>query len=835
MAQALRDHLPVIAQAYTQFAKSNSLHTDQGIPTALAFPVDVTDETKKEEAIAVLKEKGNLGLEFVHADNLAISFLTGVKGVADKSNSVLIESVDDYTHLCYHLYKKDAPVLDIKELGAKALFQDESFEFYPFRDFGSSAGTANVLRELMNEFASVGLSVDVNGQSDLALQLSSPNPDQRYAISRHTDHITLEAEVRLEREKYEDVMTASRVQLAPRLEIEKLADKAVEKVVLLGSFLQTPIVKKYLEEDLKLGKKLIALEGSREDEYVKVIDGLSLRAQQVLEAEQAKADEEERRRLEEERRAEITKELEVKGAREQLMSDIKRLCIDPNKATSYEEQFISRGEELGIPDVVIRWNISEVLSKIELKKEGETIGLDAPNRLGNDGQPPKADPPKDSGLSEASSGKSAGIAASPENGVKRHGGDNGLAHPSVEPEKSPLFVQNALKETKTASANQAVGVAEVETKVNKVNGLAENKKAEAATVAEPKVETIIEEVIQPAKEEKKEPKVEAKAEPKVEAKAEPKVEVKAEPKVEAKAEPKVEVKAEPKVEAKAEPKVEAKAEPKAEAKAEPKAETKAEPKAETKAEPKAEAKAEPKAEAKAEPKAETKAEPKAETKAEPKAEAKAEPKAKAETAEASAPKSGDQKLSLNDLFVTKGALPDPEFATKKAVAKSDQEVRVVRVLASKDLNDQGKKDRFFKLYEKELKYYQEMSEIEPSQEGLFYHRAFIERTTLKDYVKRMGLDKKLDIDALNSSDLKFILQVFKEVRELPTGHANLSEDNILVVSKRKWNLQKNVEIRFVGFTADDASKEQMTEQTHKVFAKLLGESFYKDFRQKFQL
>ena len=118
---------------------------------------------------------------------------------------------------------------------------------------------------------------------------------------------------------------------------------------------------------------------------------------------------------------------------------------------------------------------------------------------------------------------------------------------------------------------------------------------------------------------------------------------------------------------------------------------------------------------------------------------------------------------------------------------------------------------------------------------MYYYREYIERQTLKQYVKKLGLTDKSTVEDLSSQDLKFILQIFKEVQDLPVAHANLSEENILVVSKRKWNLQKNLSIHFVGFTSDDISKAEMIKETHKMFARTLGDNFYKDFRKKFQL
>ena len=63
-------------------------------------------------------------------------------------------------------------------------------------------------------------------------------------------------------------------------------------------------------------------------------------------------------------------------------------------------------------------------------------------------------------------------------------------------------------------------------------------------------------------------------------------------------------------------------------------------------------------------------------------------------------------------------------------------------------------------------------------------------------------------------------------------------ENVLVITKRKWNLQKNMAIKIIGFTSQDCSKEDMIQHTHKMFGRLLERSsiqiFGKSFNFKFQ-
>ena len=108
MSQVLESQLDIIGDAYTTFAQKNGIKTDGAIQTALAFPVDFNNSVEREKIVAVLGKSKGIGLKFVHADNLAVSFLHGMEG-ADKvtaESCAILESLDEYTHLYLHLKRK---------------------------------------------------------------------------------------------------------------------------------------------------------------------------------------------------------------------------------------------------------------------------------------------------------------------------------------------------------------------------------------------------------------------------------------------------------------------------------------------------------------------------------------------------------------------------------------------------------------------------------------------------------------------------------------------------------------------------------------------------------
>ncbi|MDX2246868.1 MAG: hypothetical protein SF052_08850 [Bacteroidia bacterium] len=738
----LKEHLPQILNAYEVFTGISLISQPHPTVCALAFPVDM-NEYSKEKVYEVIDEGATGKLELIHSDNLVISYLHGLRNNNDLNgdNFLVLEAVDDYLNLCYSLKKEGVVLGDVKELGREALFTDEAFEFYPFKDFGRSVGTENVLKELLSEFSAAGLSVDVKGQTDLALQLLNPGEDFTFNVSKNTDTVSLEAEIKLTEEKYYELLTVNKEKFGDKLRNEALNEKQVKKVVLLGDFLRNKALQAYLEQDLNMNGKLFRPgDFSSEADYFAIIRGLSVRTAQVQEAEkirlqeenrkrqeeELRRQEEERRRQEEEKRRKISAELKIKEERELLLADIRANCTDPDEKETYESIYISRGASLGIPDVVIKWNISEVLSSIELTKE----------------------------INESSD-------------------ELEIITEEVIADTTP--------ETPSAVLPEPIPVKEEILPIVPIEPITEPEiitPAVVETQPEPVAETQPEPVVLPVVEEPVTPIIVLAPTPKPEVKPEPKQEPKPQPLPELVS-------------------VAAPVETKGTGNKGEKEITKevVMPAAISNGAAKIE-----------------------------------KPENRDFLKELKA-----AKMSLNDLFLIKGALKDSEFSTKKVTLYADHEPKVVKVLSAKEVSSPQKVERFLKLYDKELTYYMEMSEIGVAKEGLYYFRDYIERTTLKEHIGKIGLDKKVNVEDLNSSDLKFILQIFREVRELNVSHADLTDENILVVSRRKWNLQKNMEIKFVGFTSEDVAPEQMIEQTHKVFAKLMGEAFYNDFREKFQL
>lgn len=781
MHEVLHSHLDEITTSYTKVLKDTGKDTSGPFQASLAFPVDIAQkDQQKNQIFNVLREAKPIAYDPIHSENLALSFLYGLKNqdhLTDQ-NCIVLESIDDYLNLCYHTHVAGEDV-DIKEFGALALHTDEAFKYQAYRQIGYSKGNEQILNELLKEFSEAGLTVDVKGQTDLALQLLAPNPDQKYlySLSKSTQHVNIQAEIELSRARFSELMAWNKEKLADALSQEKLRRDEIKKIVLLGTYLKNPSLRAYLTDTLQLRDQIISMDGGSEyDEFATIVEGMTFRTQEVLDAEQLRLEEEARKKKEEEKRAKIHAELKVKDSRESLLAELQEACVDPSKQEEYEEQFVNRGIKLGIPDVVIKWNISEVLGRIALTKEVESVGLTTEEK----------ETPKPSLPTPATETPKPSL---PTNG-------NGSASVSDKHENGHVSASKVVKPiTPQESTTPAMGFANLSKEPQNVGTIV------APTPTEVKKEILEKEEIKP------EIKELEQAKEKVEEPAKNKVEEQ-----------------KPVLDKTAAEKV-----AKEEEKAKASELVKEAPKKEEakKKEVVAKEKEKPVEEKKAAEKVETKSEETEKSAKTTKVEEKKTDKKKG-TEES-------PKISLNDIFVIKGSLPDAEFSSKKVTFHSDQELKVVRLLSTKDQDHEEKTAKFKHLYEKELKYYDEMSELSASKEGLYYYRPFIEPHTLKDQVIKLGLNKKKNLDDLSSADLKFILQIFKEVRELKVSHANLTAENILIVAKRKWNLQKNMEVKFIGFTSEEVSNKDMIEQTHNIFAELMGKELYQVFRQKFQL
>jgi hypothetical protein len=647
------DHyFPALVSAYREAADHSG---GQPIPLSIALPTDISSADRAMVRQQFLQTKSP-AFELIHEDNLAVSFLMGMvasQRIEDQHVAVL-EALEHHTNVCF--FRPGPSHSEAELIKLNTPFSGEFFESHLLKDFGPVAGNGQVLSDLLKSFTQAGLKVDFKGQTDLAHQLEQVTSPFRFQINQETERVTLAGEVRLSDDEYEQLMTSNRDRLQPFLNENVLKQQKTAHVLLLGDYLHQPSVLNYLKKDLKVGNRLV--EDVPEGDaalFDIMLMGLASRSAQVQELIRL-------RKAEEARRAKLEAEIKVKENREKLLERLQATCINPAKQEEYESEFVPLAVELGIPEVVIKWNISEALSRVSLDEEAAKAGIKA--------EAPVPEPKAKSNGSSPSQPARSERKATPE------------------PERS----SNPKSESKPVAAPQPVVAS---------NGA----KGSPVAVAEPKVNTAV--------------------------KTAPEMEVETD-------------------------------------------------------------------------------------------------------------SSSRKKPALNAIFTLNDNLTGEEFPSRKATFKGDSTIKLVRLLPEEKQADSQAVKRFEALYEKEKTYYGplgEISEVSEAKEGRYYFRDFIERNTLKEYITRVGLDKKQKVEDLSSDDLKFILQVFKSVQELTVTHAQIDETNILVLNKRRGLLRRGgqAEIRFTGFTSQSSTQEQMTQATHQAFARLMGTKFYTDFRKQFQL
>ncbi|MDP5168610.1 MAG: procyclic acidic repetitive family protein [Bacteroidia bacterium] len=611
---------------------------------------------------SLIKSMQKMGVEdfmVSQVDHLTWSFLNGGGSKMEQGDKfVVINGLGKTAEWIEVERRKGVFGPSAQEVGSESLFKDQKIAARKLANFGPEFGREKVLSHLMKQFSQAGLTLDVATQTELATQLIGEELPERYQISRHTGNVTIEAEATFSREELSILMLGDYQALKPLLRKSVLADSGISQVWLMGSFLNHPQFVSFLKDECQLASELHLIDASSDEQlFSQSIMGLDIRHEMILEADFIREEAERKRKEAEAKKASIAAELKMKDERDQLLQEIKDTCKNPSKRDQYEETFVAKGASLGIPDLVIKWNITEALSRVELVQEGEEVGLEIAAQEAAKPVPPAPVAPEvkptasneNGNKEEAAKEKPAPKVATPEP----------VAETRPAPQPEPVFA--------TASATQVAVVEAVATK------------------------------------------------------------------------------------------------------------------------------------------------------------------------EAPKPSRKRDQVSVDDIFVWKGDLPDPFFITRKATFHQDSDVKVVRMLSSEFTANGEAVGNFRKVYDKELAYFGDVSEISEAKEGMYYYRKYMERQTLQEYGERNGLANKKNIEELSSADLKFILMLLKEVQELPVSHGNLTAENILVLNKRRWNLSKEMEIKFVEFAPNDVSEEQSLEQTHKALGKVIGEAVYKDFKEKFQL
>ncbi|MEL6133697.1 MAG: hypothetical protein AAFR59_10070, partial [Bacteroidota bacterium] len=598
-------HWDGILKAYRQGLDKSM----EQIPISMVYPSEAQPNLKQEVYQTIRKKLGDRA-QLVHSENLALAYLHGLverKELVDSYNLV-IEALDDVVNVW--MVKLGAVGDDVE--GKEALFATEHTHSDILRGIGLNTGMEHILREAMKQFEAAGLSLNMRGQTDLAHQILSPSSDYIFSVSQENEHVQLEGQLSFSEARFTELMASNKEKLKEVIGAGAIARKNVKRVLLLGKYLQNPVLQEYMDKQLAVGKILTQVHPYDErKEYEAIIKGALVRIDLIRQAEENKAKAEERKKEEAAKRAQIQAELKKKDARESLFDEMQQACINPAEQEKYESLFVKKGEKLGIPEVVIKWNISEILSKISLEQEVADIGEDTPAPQPQPTPAPTPTAPK----AEAQPVAEAPQIVNPTPPTPAPVVKEAPAPVKAEEKPKPIEVQKPAPAPKATPVMQTAPTTPVkeEAPVTEVVAVsAPNGKAESRTP------TTAVQTLAPI--------------------------------------------------------------------------------------------------------------------------TKTNQKTKDE--------SGKKLISLEDVFMLRRDIPDTEFQSKIVSFKGDSELYELRLLPTEQGEDKEQTENFYKVYRKELAFYHKLSEMSEAKEGKYYYRPFIERSTLKDQIKRLGLDKKKNVESI---------------------------------------------------------------------------------------
>ncbi len=192
------------------------------------------------------------------------------------------------------------------------------------------------------------------------------------------------------------------------------------------------------------------------------------------------------------------------------------------------------------------------------------------------------------------------------------------------------------------------------------------------------------------------------------------------------------------------------------------------------------------------------------------------------------------EAALNDIFEIQKVIYDPEFFSKKVIDTRDKKTKVLRLIPSDKISHWDVRSRFFQVYEKELSYYGELTEIEDSFNGWYYLRPYIEAISLEDYLIKVGIAGKKHLHELKESDQELIFFILKDLFNISILHGEMTTKNTLIKNLNPWSLDRNVEVVLTGFTSRYISGREMDETIHQVAIDAFGEELYEGILKRFE-
>lgn len=184
-------------------------------------------------------------------------------------------------------------------------------------------------------------------------------------------------------------------------------------------------------------------------------------------------------------------------------------------------------------------------------------------------------------------------------------------------------------------------------------------------------------------------------------------------------------------------------------------------------------------------------------------------------------------IQLNGKFIS-GA-----FEKSFGVQKSNNEPVVVRLIRNEALMNSSEIKAFRKLYDIELKYYQNVSEIIPVREGWIYTRKHFSGTSLDEYINSSNLRLKTNISELGSTDLKLFLRLFEEASLFPNILPKEAKSVLVNFQKPFFGIGGSVSVVYTSLIEGEDTEMEAIDYLHNLMCKLLDYRLYDQIRNRY--
>jgi len=116
--------------------------------------------------------------------------------------------------------------------------------------------------------------------------------------------------------------------------------------------------------------------------------------------------------------------------------------------------------------------------------------------------------------------------------------------------------------------------------------------------------------------------------------------------------------------------------------------------------------------------------------------------------------------------------------------------------------------------------YPEISTLVNATAGKYYYLDNMGAKPLSEVIARSRL-KKGGRGKFKSEDIQLLIDIYQKLEELPITFSNLSTDNIYIRQKEWWRSSGTNEVYFLGISAEDSTKEDMTQKLNEILQSLV--------------